>query len=648
MNDIILPNIPRTLEMTKEQREREREILGKWMEEGAIDEKSGEPKALYYEVMAMQEAQAAKDSDDIFRQKQANFIAAYTGRRKEDIDKYELDNPQRFWNAHPEATADVIRGRLYNGDANVKNLLQVWLESGDFIAFYGADLKEAYENYTEEDKKLIIQALKETDNILSRRYIKADILPDMERSFIQKLEPQTIFRLKAAFNTTHRPPASDTSTFWLFCTLFDLADDDRKAQMAAAIGTEPELIEAFIQSHEIPEPIIFGAEPKQAKRKTDAEQSDAEQSDAAEQDETGERGGKPQICKKRDADANTIRQLAQYNSSSQYDVSIDTSVFTLIGQSFDKTITDSTGHADFYMHLTEREFLFPYLLEAEDILIAIAWDSIRTAGGRYITPLDIWHKIFWGVTDTDSTDSETEKKLLAKLKKGQGALQEIVERVERLMHLETIYRLYRTPKTAQPRKPADLLFEYKNTFIPYAGRAKIPGYKNKIVWETALRNPNEKWDGYTSLPYRAAVARGRLISFPAEQIDFRRLEINSTFHIATMRDTVLRLVANAQSHGGRLEIRDIDKVYEYGRLDAKRHLELDAAGEQGAEELRAVKDRQRKQRDTDAQTLARLAEGLKKTGALDTMEVKRDGHITAQTAISWGEEKRKSRKRKRK
>ena len=77
------------------------------------------------------------------------------------------------------------------------------------------------------------------------------------------------------------------------------------------------------------------------------------------------------------------------------------------------------------------------------------------------------------------------------------------------MHLETTYRRYKTKKTAQDRKPVDLMFEYKNTFIPYAGRVKVPGYKNIVVWETALRNPNEKWDGYTSLPYRAAVSSGR-------------------------------------------------------------------------------------------------------------------------------------------
>ena len=87
-------------------------------------------------------------------------------------------------------------------------------------------------------------------------------------------------------------------------------------------------------------------------------------------------------------------------------------------------------------HLPEREFSFPDLLEAEDILIAIAWDSIRMDGGRYITPLDIWHKVSWGVTGEDSKDSETEKKLLAKLKVGQGTLQNIVDKVERLMHLK--------------------------------------------------------------------------------------------------------------------------------------------------------------------------------------------------------------------
>ena len=285
----------------------------------------------------------------------------------------------------------------------------------------------------------------------------------------------------------------------------------------------------------------------ETRKETEAELSDAAQPERAE-------------AKRIKADANTIRQLARHNSNSQYDVSIDISVFALIGQDFEKTITDDTGHADFYMHLTEREFLFPDSLEAEDILIAIAWDSIRMDGGRYITPLDIWQKVSWGVTGEDSKDSETEKKLLAKLKVGQGTLQDIVDRVERLMHLETTYRLYRTPKTAQDRKPVDLQFEYKNTFIPYAGRVKVPGYKNIVVWETALRNPNEKWDGYTSLPYRAAVSSGRLISLPAEQIDLRRFGINSTLHIATIRDTVLRMVLNAQSHGGQLEIRNIDEV----------------------------------------------------------------------------------------
>lgn len=588
------------------------------------------------------------------RQAQASFIAAYTDREPADVTAAEVDNCQQFWNTHAQATADILAAGI-DGIGLAKNaepasrpsasplyidqMLKHWLTTDTVkcYIFHGADLKAAYLQYDAEGQELVKSALAKPDNELSRRYVKAAILPAMESGFIATLGNQTISRIKTAIKTTYRPPACETSTFWLFCLLFELADDDRKEKMAAAIGIEPDAIATFLQRRTIaiPEPIVFKAIPKPARKETEAELSDAAQPERAD-------------AKRIKEDANTIRLLARHNSNSQYDVSMDISVFALIGQDFEKTITDDTGYVDFYMHLPEREFSFPYLLEAEDILIAIAWDSIRMDGGRYITPLDIWHKVSWGVTGEDSKDSETEKKLLAKLKVGQGTLQNIVDKVERLMHLETIYRVYKTKKTAQDRKPVDLKFEYKNTFIPYAGRVKVPGYKNIVIWETALRNPNEKWDGYTSLPYRAAVSSGRLISLPASQIDLRRLGINSTLHIATIRDTVLRMVLNAQSHGGHLEIRNIDNVYQYGRLDAKKHLELEAAADKGADKLRTVKDKQRKRRNTDAQTLARMVEGLQKTGVLKTAEIKGDGQITAQTAIAFELDRGKGRKGKKK
>jgi len=585
------------------------------------------------------------------RQAQASFIAAYTDREPADVKAAEVDNCQQFWNTHAQATADILAAGI-DGIGLAKNaepadlrqawtlaieqMLAHWLTTDrvKYYIFHGADLKAAYLQYDAEGQELVKAALAEPDNVFSRRYVKAAILPTMESGFIATLGKQTLTRIKTAFNIK-RPPATETSTFWLFCMLFELADDGRKAKMAAAIGIEPERIAAFLQRRTIPEPIRFKAIPKPAQKETEAEQSDAAQPVGTE-------------AKRIKADANTIRQLAQYNSDNHYYLSIDTSVVALIGQDFDKTITDYTGYADFYMHLTEREFLFPYLLEAEDVLISIVWESIRRAGGRYITPLDIWHKIYWGDTSEDSKDSATEKRLLADLRKGKGALQEIVERVERLMHLETYYRLYRTQKTAQDRKPGDLLFEYKNMFIPYSGRRKAPGYKNVIQWSTALTNPNEPFDDFTPLPYKAAAFNGRLIPLLAEQIDFRRLGINSTLHIATLRDTVLRLVANAQSHKGQLAIRNIDKVYQYGRLAAGQHLQLAEAAAKGADELRTVKDKQRKRRNTDAQTLTRLAEGLQRTGALASVEIKDDGQITAQTAIAFELDKGKGKGRKRK
>ena len=335
------------------------------------------------------------------------------------------------------------------------------------------------------------------------------------------------------------------------------------------------------------------------------------------------------------ADADIMRQMARNNSNDIYSLSIDTSVVTLIGQPFGKPRTVDDGRVDFTIYSGGADP--SRLIDAQDVLLAVVWESIRRSGGRYITPLDIWHKIYWGVTDSNSKDRETERRLLDDYHAGHGALMEIERRITELMAVKVKYSRYKTSKKqSSERKTSDLMFEYENSFIPSAPRYRIKGHGDLTIWETALIDPDEKYDGYSPLPYKAAADRNKIIPFPASQIDLKGMGIYCTLHIATLRDIILRMVANAQRHGQKFVVESIEYIYKYGRIGLN--------DESLDENSKQAKDRRRKRKQQDGRTIAKIGEGLKKTGVLSAF-TSDGGRLEGTTARSYPSKPKRGRKK---
>lgn len=547
---------------------------------------------------------------------QARFIAAYTDRRPEDIKGEELAKCQTFWNKHPEATADLMAGGI--DDDTLRQMLAQWMNTDivkDFI-FHGADLKAAYLQYDAQGRRLVDSALGKDGVVFSERYIRAAILPDVENGFVGRLDEGVKGEIRRAFNLKTRPAVA-VSAFLLFCAVYDMSNEERRGRLADALGVVQGDIEDYLDKSPVSFPIVF----KESQERTE---------------ENSTTGNRPEEIRQLVADADIMRQMARNNSNDIYSLSIDTSVVTLIGQPFGKPRTVDDGRVDFTIYSGGADP--SRLIDAQDVLLAVVWESIRRSGGRYITPLDIWHKIYWGVTDSNSKDRETERRLLDDYHAGHGALMEIERRITELMAVKVKYSRYKTSKKqSSERKTSDLMFEYENSFIPSAPRYRIKGHGDLTIWETALIDPDEKYDGYSPLPYKAAADRNKIIPFPASQIDLKGMGIYCTLHIATLRDIILRMVANAQTHGQKFVVESIEYIYKYGRIGQN--------DESLEENSKQAKDRRRKRKQQDGRTIAKIGEGLRRAGVLSAFKTTEDGRLEGTTARSYPSKPKRGRKK---
>ena len=185
---------------------------------------------------------------------QARFIAAYSNRRPEDIGEEERKDFQAFWNRTPDAFADLIRASVSD---NAKMMMKYGMDTTiTTLTFNGADLKEAYSQYDKDGQKKVMAALDERNHVFTREYIQAEIYPCMKHGFLDKLSDKQKKSICSAISLG-REPSTERGKFNLFLVLYEMADDDRRMQMAQCIDLPANEIGSYIQVHPRPDNVVF-------------------------------------------------------------------------------------------------------------------------------------------------------------------------------------------------------------------------------------------------------------------------------------------------------------------------------------------------------------------------------------------------------